>query len=205
MKPGRMAEPQRNEIAETRGEEHTLSNMQSMPSKRRPLPHQSPLLGQQPRHLPAHQFIPHRLLRVRVHAIFIHHVPRAAGVAVVVGDGGFDRLVAGFFGVKGVAVVVFGAPDGAGAGGRVDLVDCVCGAVDVGVEAEAEEVCEFFGVSLCFGYWSAILCFVKGRVVYSRWWLCALTPRYTSVPQPFKSSPGLHAYVFKMPVSLISS
>lgn len=75
-----------------------------------------------------------------VELVGVDHVPGAGGDAVVVADGFVDGFVFGLVGVEGVAVGVFGGADGAGAGGGVGLDDGVVGAVDVGVDAEAEEV-----------------------------------------------------------------
>lgn len=73
------------------------------------LPHQTPVLGQELGHFPAHQLVRHRLLAVRVEFVGIRHLPRAARVAVVVAHAGAHGLQLGLLRVEGVAVEVLGA------------------------------------------------------------------------------------------------
>ena len=85
-------------------------------------------------------------LRVGVYLGLVAHLPGAAGGAVVVCLGLLGGRELGFVRVEGVAVFVFGGANFAGAAGGVDHEDGVVGAVDVGVDAHAEEVLVVVGV-----------------------------------------------------------
>lgn len=83
---------------------------------------------------------------VGVEFVGVGHFPGARGDAVVVGDGFVDGFVFGFLGEEGVAVGIFGGADGARAGQGVGLEDGVVGAVNVGVDAQTEEMLMIVGV-----------------------------------------------------------
>lgn len=77
---------------------------------------------------------------IRVEFVLVAHFPGPRGGSFVVGHG-FDGVgVLGLLRVKGVAVEVLLGADLAWAAGSVDLEDGVAGAVDVGVDAETEQV-----------------------------------------------------------------
>lgn len=118
----------------------TLCNMHSMTRKTRALPHQRALLGQQAGNLAADQLIRDRLVRVRVGFVLVGNVPRTRRGAVVVGHGLDGVGVFSLLCVKGVAVIILGRAGFAGALGGVDLEDGVLGPVDVGVDAQTEEM-----------------------------------------------------------------
>ena len=118
----------------------TAGDAQSVPRKPGALPHQAPLLGQQPRHLSAHQAVPRRHAAEPVLPVLVDHGPRPARAAVVVGDPLRRRLESRLLREEGVAKGVLGAADGRGRRHSVALDDGVCVAVDARVHAQAEEV-----------------------------------------------------------------
>ena len=140
-------------VGREEGEKRTLRDMHCMPRKPSPLPHQSLFLRQQLRHLPADQFIPHRLMTIWVQAPLIAHLPRATARAVVVTHALFRSLKARLVRVEGVAVLVLRTTHGSLAGTGIDLINCVFRAVDVRVYAHAEEMLVVVrvdaGVDLC--------------------------------------------------------
>lgn len=78
--------------------------------------------------------------------IRIRNLPRAARRPVVVGPRFPRGIELGLLRVKGVSVKVLGGPGGRVGGDGVGDEDCVAGAVDVGVDAQAEEVLVVVGV-----------------------------------------------------------
>lgn len=126
----------------------TSRDVDGVPREPGALPHQTALLGQQRRDLAADELVACWLAAVGVWLAGVGHVPRAAGGAVVVGDGLRDRLVLCLLGVEGVAVRIRRAADRGFAGGGVGLEDCVCGAVDVAVDTQAEKMLVVVGVDL---------------------------------------------------------
>lgn len=127
--------------------------MYGVSSEARAFPDQRSLFGQKFGHLSANELITDRFVAVRVQFVGICHLPCAGGDAVVIADGFLDGGVLGLLGVEGVAVWVLGAADLARALSGVDLENSVVGPVDVGVDAEAEEmlviVCVDSGIDFC--------------------------------------------------------
>jgi len=104
------------------------------------LPHETALLGQQAGDFPADELVRDGFLAVRVQLVRVGHIPRPARGAVVIAHRRPRRRQLGLPRIEGVAVGVLFAPDLAFALHGVDFEDGVIRAVDVGVDAETEEV-----------------------------------------------------------------
>ena len=79
-------------------------------------------------------------MAIRIDLVLVRNLPRPTGVSVKVGHGFGRGRVLGPLRRKGVAVLVLRRSDGRGRGPGIDLEDCVVRSVDVGVDAQAEEM-----------------------------------------------------------------
>lgn len=116
-------------------------------------PHQTILLRQQRRYLPAHQLIANGLLGIRVQLVRIRHLPRPTRVPIIITHR-LDRVrELRLLGVEGITVGVLRRADSAGARDGIDLEDGVLVAVDLRVDAQTEQVLMVVGVdaSVDFG------------------------------------------------------
>lgn len=103
-------------------------------------PHERTFFREQLGNLATDELVGNGFVGVGVEFVGVGHFPCARGDAVVVADGFVDGFVFGFVRVEGVSVGVFGRADGACALHGVGLEDGVVGAVDVGVNAQTEEM-----------------------------------------------------------------
>ncbi len=117
-----------------------------MPGEAGPLPHQRALLRQQRRHLPAHEFVAHRLPAVGVQLARVADLPRPARGAFVVGGGCPRRRELRPPAAEGVAVVILRAAYRRVRPHRVGHEYRVVWSVDVSVYPEAKQVLVVVGV-----------------------------------------------------------
>lgn len=123
-----------------------LGDVDGMSGKGGALPDQGALLGHEAGDLSADQLVADGLLAVGVELVGVGNLPGAGGGAVVVRHGLALGHELGALVIETVAVKVLGAADGGLAGDGVVDEDGVVGTVDVGVDAEAEEMLVVVGV-----------------------------------------------------------
>lgn len=118
----------------------TAGDTQGVPRETSTLPHQASLLGQELRHLPAHQAVAQRHATVPVLPVLIDHRPRPARAAVVIGHALRRGLEPRLLREEGIAKLVPRASDRRVRGHGIALHDGVLVAVDARVHAQAEQV-----------------------------------------------------------------